>query len=319
MPLQLIRQDITKMEVDAIVNTTNEQLIGFSGVDLAIHKTAGPKLDEECARIAPLKQGKAKITKGYNLPSRYVIHTFGPVWSGGNNNEIELLKSCYIECLKLARFFRIESIAFPLISSGEYLFPKDKVLKYAMETITEFLLENEMTVYLCVYDKESYSISKKLFNDIESFIEDEKEEEKYYSCQDICYSSKVNAEPSSDELDINDYITKIDKSFSEMLFDLIDKKGMTNVECYKKANVDRRVFSKLKNKNYKPSKYTAIAFCIALELDLEETLSLLETLGYTLSKSNKFDLIIRYFIINENYDVFEINSVLFQYDEHLLN
>lgn len=318
MPITLIRQDIVKMKVDAIVNTTNEQLIGFSGVDLAIHKAAGLKLDEDCAKLAPLYVGKARITKGYDLPSKYVIHTVGPVWRGGENDEVNLLKSCYKECLKLARFFRIESIAFPLISSGEYGFPKDKVLKIAIEVITDFLLETDLTVYLCVYDKESYSISKKLFSDIETFIEDEKEEE-YFSCEEVYYSSKPCAETDFSELDIADYITQIDKSFSEKLFDLIDLKGMTDVECYKKANVDRRVFSKLKNKKYKPSKYTAIAFCIALELNLEETLSLLETLGYTLSKSNKFDLIIRYFITNENYDVFEINSVLFQYDEHLLN
>lgn len=320
MPLQLIRQDLTKISVDAIVNTTNRELVGYSGLDLAIHKAAGPKLDEECSRIAPLQQGKAKITKGYNLPAKYVIHTYGPIWEGGEYGEEEILKSCYLGCLKLARLFKLESIAFPLISSGLYSFPKDKVLKIAMETITDFLFSNdiELSVYLCVYDKESYSISKKLFKDIESFIE-EKTDEEYnkFECAEVCYSRR-SSEISYEELDISDYIVNIDKSFSEKLFNLIDRKGLTDVECYKKANVDRRVFSKLKNNNYKPSKCTAIAFCIALELDLEEALGLLETLGYTLSKSNKFDLIIRYFIMNEMYDINEINGVLFKYDQMLL-
>ena len=148
MPLQIIRQDITKMHVDAIVNTTNEEMIGYSGVDLAVHEGAGQKLDAECARIAPLGLGTAKITSGYNLPAKYIIHTSGPAWHGGLLGESIILKSCYIESLKLAVEKGLESVAFPLISSGAYGYPKEQVLKFAVQVITEFLDEHELEVYL---------------------------------------------------------------------------------------------------------------------------------------------------------------------------
>ena len=164
MPLQIIRQDITKMQVDAIVNTTNKKMIGYSGVDLAVHTAAGPELDKLCRELTPLGLGTAKITPAFNLPCKYIIHTSGPVWEGGNNGETELLISCYNECLKLAKENDCETVAFPLISSGTYGYPKDKVLKIAINTISTFLFNNEMTVYLLVYDKKSYELSEKLFS-----------------------------------------------------------------------------------------------------------------------------------------------------------
>lgn len=339
MPLQIIRQDITKMKVDAIVNTTNEEMIGYSGVDLAVHTIAGPELDEECSKIAPLFLGQAKITKAYNLPSKYVIHTSGPVWRGGNYGESDILRSCYEESLKLAVENKCKSIAFPLISSGVYQYPKDQVLKFAIHIITEFLFDHELKVYLCVFDKESYSFSQKLFNDIQEFIDDEyvdEHDEDYYDelcgapeeeplmlckcCEALPPMEADEAEqPNIDGLSLKDYIEQMDKSFQEMLFDLIDESGMTDVECYKKANVDKRTFSKIKsNKDYRPSKQTVIAFAISLQLDMDETQALLATVGFTLSRSNVFDKIIRYFIHNKNYDIFEINQALFEFDQVLL-
>ena len=339
MPLQIIRQDITKMKVDAIVNTTNEEMIGYSGVDLAVHTMAGPELDEECSKIAPLFLGQAKITKAYNLPSKYVIHTSGPVWRGGNYGESDILRSCYEESLKLAVENKCKSIAFPLISSGVYQYPKDQVLKFAIHIITEFLFDHELKVYLCVFDKESYSFSQKLFNDIQEFIDDEyvdEHDEDYYDdlggalaeeplmlckcCEALPPMEADEAEqPDIDGLSLKDYIEQMDKSFQEMLFDLIDESGMTDVECYKKANVDKRTFSKIKsNKDYRPSKQTVIAFAISLQLDIDETQALLATVGFTLSRSNVFDKIIRYFIHNGNYDIFEINQALFEFDQVLL-
>ena len=338
MPLQIIRQDITQMHVDAIVNTTNEDMVGYSGVDLAVHTIAGSELDEECARIAPLGLGQAKITCGYNLPCKYVIHTSGPIWKGGLVGESILLRSCYIESLKLAVKHGCHSIAFPLISSGTYGYPKDQVLKFAVQTITEFLLENELMVYICVYDKESYSFSQKLFNDIRAFIDDEyaeEHDEEFYeeydgNTDDISTFAKsimldeprVCADECSNPTEgksLEEYLRQMDRSFSEMLFDLIDKSGMTDVECYKKANVDKRTFSKIKsNKGYKPSKQTAIAFAISLQLDIDQTQELLATVGFTLSRSNVFDKIIRYFIHNKNYNIFEINEALFEFDQTLL-
>ena len=340
MPLQIIRQDITKMRVDAIVNTTNEEMVGYSGVDLAIHTIAGAELDAECAKLAPLGLGQAKLSGAYGLPCKYVIHTSGPVWRGGLVGESIILRSCYIESLKLAVKNGCRSVAFPLISSGVYGYPKDQVLKFAIQTITEFLFDHELTVYLCVFDKESYSFSQKLFSDIQEFINDEyvdEHDEDFYdnyddSIDEMPMAKCIQAPMCADAMmprkretssaagkSLREYMKQMDRSFQEMLFDLIDESGMTDVECYKKANVDKRTFSKIKsNKDYKPSKQTVIAFAISLQLDMDTTQELLATAGFTLSRSKVFDKIIRYFIHNGNYDIFEINEALFEFDQTLL-
>ena len=346
MPLQIIRQDITKMRVDAIVNTTNEEMVGYSGVDLAVHEGAGPELDAECAKIAPLGLGTAKITKGYNLDAKYIIHTSGPTWRGGLVGESIILRSCYIESLKLAVANGCSSIAFPLISSGVYGYPKDQVLRFAIQTITEFLFDHELMVYICVFDRQSYEFSKKLFAEISEFIDDESVEEQDEEClEEIkaferALSKNLNcaqypkeapkADKASRKLDgelssvknktLQEYMKAMDKPFAYKLFDLIDRRGMTDVQCYKKANVDKKTFSKIKCNpdTYKPSKQTAVAFAIALELNLDETQDLLASAGLTLSRSFTFDKIIRYFIQKEIYDIFEINEALFEFDQVLL-
>ena len=347
MPLQIIRQDITKMRVDAIVNTTNEEMVGYSGVDLAVHEGAGPELDAECAKIAPLGLGCAKITKGYNLDAKYVIHTSGPTWRGGLMGESIILRSCYIESLKLAVANGCSSIAFPLISSGVYGYPKDQVLKFAVQVITEFLFEHELMVYICVFDRQSYEFSKKLFTEISEFIDDEYVEEHDEEClseieaferklsertlraqypKEVPKAGKVLRKEPDRELSsvknktLQEYMKAMDKPFAYKLFDLIDERGMTDVQCYKKANVDKKTFSKIKCNpdTYKPSKQTAVAFAIALELNLDETQDLLASAGLTLSRSFTFDKIIRYFIQKEVYDIFEINEALFEFDQVLL-
>lgn len=328
MPLQIIRKDITKMHVDAIVNTTNEEMVGYSGVDEAIHLAAGAELDAECEKIAPLGLGMVKVTKGYNLDCKYIIHTSGPIWEGGLRGERAILKSCYLESLEMAIDLKCESIAFPLISSGTYGYPKDQVLKYAVHIISEFLLNHELTVYLCVFDKTSYEFSKELFSDISSFIEEPEPLLKAKCIMSdaimgsVCEEAKEMSAPkmhSAAGLSLEEYLKKMDKGFADKLFDLIDERGMTDVECYKKANVDKRTFSKIKsNPDYRPSKQTAIAFAIALKLDIDETQDLLATVGLTLSQSRTFDKIIRYFIHNKNYNIFEINEALFEFDQVLL-
>ena len=322
------------MRVDAIVNTTNEEKIGYSGVDLAVHTIAGSGLDEECAQLPLLGLGQAQITGGYNLPCKYVIHTSGPVWHGGLCGESIILRSCYIEALKLAVKYGCKTVAFPLISAGVYCFPKDQVLKFAIQTIAEFLFEHELTVYICVFDRESYTFSQKLFNDIQEFIDDDyvdDHDEDFYDAileEDIGFLREVPP-PSMATKDVccspvertslREYLKQQDRSFQEMLFDLIDESGMTDVECYKKANIDKRIFSKIKsNKAYRPSKQTAVAFAISLQLDLDTTQELLATAGMTLSRSNTFDKIIRFFIHNGNYNIFEINEALFEFDQVLL-
>lgn len=327
MPLQIIRQDITRMQVDAIVNTTNEEMVGYSGVDLAIHKAAGPELDKECARIAPLGLGTAKITNAYNLDAKYIIHTSGPVWQGGLVGESIILKSCYVESLKLAVAHGCNSVAFPLISPGVYGYPKDQVLKFAIQVITEFLFDHEIMVYLCVYDRTAYEFSRKLFTEIREAIDDEyvDERDEITSNESMVFRSEMVvtydcSRGSKTDKSLHEYIKSIDKSFAYKLFDLINERGMTDVECYKKANVDKKTFSKIKcnPETYKPSKQTAVAFAIALKLNLDETQDLLASAGLTLSCSFVFDKIIRYFIQKEIYDIFEINEALFEFDQVLL-
>lgn len=328
MPLEIIRQDITKMSVDAIVNAANSTLLGGGGVDGAIHSAAGSGLLEECRTLGGCATGEAKITDAYNLPSKYVIHTVGPFWQGGKFGEKELLENCYKNSLKIAKERGLETIAFPLISSGAYGYPKSEALKVAVDTITEFLLANDIYVYITVFDKNSFKISERLFSEIEQFIDDNYvDENRFFRSQilppivEACCQASV--EPahfcSSENSDLDKMLQNLDESFSEMLLRKIDEKGMSDSECYKKANIDRKHFSKIRsNKNYKPKKQTAVAFAIALRLDLDETKEILEKAGFALSHSSKFDIIIEFFISRGVYNIHEINEALFAFDETLL-
>ena len=328
MPLKIVRNDITKMAVDAIVNAANSSLLGGGGVDGAIHRAAGRGLLAECRTLGGCKVGQAKITGGYNLPCKHVIHTVGPIYRGGNNGERELLESCYRESLSLALEIGCESVAFPLISSGAYGYPKDKALKVAVDVISSFLLENEMAVYLVIFDRASFSIGEKLFSDISEYIDDNYVEAHVdFTLESTrrCMAMSIPEEPIScggiavmgDEL--GERLKQLDESFSQMLLRKIDESGMTDAECYKRANVDRKLFSKIRSDvHYRPSKPTVIAFAIALELTLDETEEMLRKAGFALSHSNKCDVIIEYFINKEIYNIYEINEALFAFDQSLL-
>lgn len=338
MPLEIMRNDITKVQAEAIVNAANSSLLGGGGVDGAIHRGAGPELLAECRTLGGCEVGQAKLTKGYQLPAKYVIHTVGPVWQGGKNNEEKLLTDCYKNSLELAKKYELKSIAFPLISSGAFGYPKDQAIKVAIAVIGDFLLHNEMTVFLVVYDKSSFKLSEELFSAIQQYIDDRYIEEKPILSNRDIYAEKHQLQ--EDDLDIEvcyshsfatpmvvkeskrclgDLVEQLDETFAQMLLRLIDEKGMTDTETYKKANVDRRLFSKIRNSiEYKPSKSTAISFAIALELSLDETKDLLQKAGYALSHSSKFDIIIQYFIDSDNYNIFEINEALFAFDQSLL-
>lgn len=334
MPLQIIRQDITKIEVDAIVNAANNSLLGGGGVDGCIHRAAGLELLAECKTIGGCETGSAKITKAYKLPCKYVIHAVGPRYKDGNHGEEQLLRSCYSTSLKLAKDNKCETVAFPLISSGIYGYPKAEALKVAIDEISKFLLSNDMTVYIVIFDKNAYKISEKLFADIEEYIDDNYVDEhallypemrrlnrpdEIEYCASIPMSADACLEEVSYKASLADIIDQIDESFSEMLLRKIDEKGMKDSECYKKANIDRKLFSKIRSDmSYKPSKPTVLAFAIALELSLDETKDMLMKAGFALSHSNKFDLIIEYFISNGNYNIFEINEALFAFDQNLL-
>lgn len=329
MPLEIVRNDITKMEVDAIVNAANESLLGGGGVDGAIHYAAGPGLLAECKTLGGCKTGNAKITGGYNLPAKYVIHTVGPIYKDGKHGEKALLESCYRESLALAKEHKCETVAFPLISSGVYGYPKDRALKVAVDVISDFLLENEMKAYIVIFDKATYKISEKLFSDIAEYIDDNYvDEHTDYNresmrlnmpMQSIMAADMCECKAMATDDDLDEILGRIDESFSQMLLRKIDEKGMTDAECYKKANIDRKLFSKIRSDvHYKPSKPTAIAFAISLELSLDETEDMLKKAGFALSRSNKFDIIIEYFISKGNYNIFEINEALFAFDQSLL-
>lgn len=397
MTFTIIRNDITKLKVDAIVNAANTELSMGGGVCGAIFTAAGvDRLSDACDRLAPIKTGEAVITPGFDLPAKYIIHTAGPIYLDGGHGEEALLRSCYVNSLDLALKNNCESVAFPLISSGIYGYPKDEALSVATSSIGGWLMENDMEVSLVVFDKAAFSLSKELLGDIEAFID-----ERYVSERETKYSRsglfehlsrrrtqgiepqkiepqkiepqkiepriselfepqtrqsdiKENESQISERLQyyedafdkalkpkptrivgvpepspsaaqakiartsIDEEMRKLDEPFSETLLRLIDSKGKTDVEIYKRANIDRKLFSKIRNPEYRPSKKTALALSVALELSRDETDKLLERAGFALSRSHKFDVIVEYFITRGIYNVYEINNALFEYDQPLL-
>ena len=330
MPLEIVRNDITKMPVDAIVNAANTELRMGGGVCGAIFKAAGPQqLQAACEEIGGCPVGEAVATEGFQLPVKYIIHTAGPVWQGGSQGEAELLKSSYWNSMKLAVQLGCESIAFPLISTGIYGYPKEQALQTALSAIHEFLLAQELLVYLVVFDKQSFGFSEKISSSIHQFIDEHyveahiEKDPRHRRLLEMDISSERMLEEASvprvESQSLEEMLKQIDESFSQRLLHFIDEKGMSDVETYRKANIDRKLFSKIRNSaGYTPQKKTAIAFAIALELDLQEAKALLSAAGYTLSRSSVFDLIIEYFITQQNYDIFEINEALFAFDQATL-
>lgn len=332
MPFQILHNDITNMNTDAIVNAANSKLRMGGWVCGAIFKAAGEtQLQKECEQIRPCPVGHAVITKGYNLKAKYIIHTVGPIYKDGNSNEAKFLKSAYETSLKLAKDYNLKSIAFPLISSGIYGYPKKEALNIAVSTIKEFLTDNDMDIYLVVFDRKAVHLSEELYEGIQHYIDDFYEDEDYrlrdrdiIEMEEIshndCYIEKsTNKIISFNKRSLENILDNIDESFSQMLLRLIDEKGKTDVQVYKKANMDRKLFSKIRsNKDYNPKKSTALSLAIGLELSLDETKDLLAKAGYTLSPSHKFDLIVEYFIKNKNYDIFIINEALFSFEQPLL-
>lgn len=336
MPFTIIRQDITTMNVDAIVNAANTDLQMGGGVCGAIFKAAGAReLQSACDKVAPIKTGEAAITLGFALKAKYVIHAAGPVYHHWSvEQSAKLLRSAYTESLRLAVKNRCESIAFPLISSGIYGYPKDEALRVATSAIRDFLREHDMEVYLAVFDKASFAVSEKLLGAVESYIDEHYVREHGVHRRELLIVEKAaleeadyalvnmpapTAAASTEGVGIDDLVGNLDEPFSVTLLRLIDAKGKTDADVYKRANIDRKLFSKIRTgKGYMPSKRTILALSVALELTLHETDDLLERAGYALSHSQKFDVIIEYFIVNEHYDIFEINEVLFKYDQPLL-
>ncbi len=322
MPFQIIRQDITKMRCDAIVNAANNTLLGGGGVDGMIHCAAGPELLDECRALRGCATGDAKLTKGYRLPCRYVIHTVGPVWQGGQYGERALLASCYRRSLEIAAEHGCESVAFPLISSGIFGYPKAEALRVATETITDFLAGRDMTVYLTIFGRGEPLVPRALYDEVRRCIDGacgaraERAPRAKPAAAKDCAMAELCAVA---EPDLAERLNALDESFSQMLLRKIDERGMRDADCYKRANIDRKLFSKIRGDvHYRPSKATALAFAVALELPLDETRELLMKAGYALSPSSRFDVIVEYFICKGKYDIYEINETLFSFDQALL-
>lgn len=338
MPFTIVRQDITEMRVDAIVNAANTALKMGGGVCGAIFKAAGAdELKATCDKLAPIQTGEAVITPGFRLTAKYIIHTSGPVYSGGKHGEEELLHSCYTNSLKRALENGCKSVAFPLISSGIYGYPKVEALRVATAAIQDFLDNHDIDVSLVVFDKAAFDVSGKLLGDVASYIDEHYVEEHKDTRRELLdverkaldeaeliqynapmpqIAEGIHEAPTAG---LDDLVGNLDEPFSTTILRLIDVKGKTDVEVYKRANLDRKLFSKIRtSKGYMPSKRTAVALAVALELNLDETDDLLERAGYALSHSQKFDVIVEYFIVSGKYDIFEINQVLFKYDQPLL-
>jgi O-acetyl-ADP-ribose deacetylase (regulator of RNase III) len=375
MPFSIVRNDITKIQVDAIVNAANTELLMGGGVCGAIFSAAGARqLQDACDRLAPIRTGDAVITDGFALPAKYVIHTAGPVYRGGGSGEEALLRLCYVNSLEIAKSNGCVSVAFPLISSGIYGYPKDEALSVATSAISGWLADNDMDVLLVVFDKAAFMLSQDLRSGVQSFIDknycdtvtmdhsktlsDERtasrrgktpsvgqtafkrgkapsvkrdafERGKHSMLSEVSeveipsrkmYISEVMSAPAMEPLATFDYSNmQLDEPFSTTLLRLIDLKGRTDVDVYKRANLDRKLFSKIRTgKGYLPSKKTIVALAVALELSLVETRNLLEHAGFALSRSVMFDVIVEYFITRQSYDIYEINNVLFEYDQPLL-
>ncbi len=349
MPFQIIRNDITKVKADAIVNTANPEVAIGSGTDSAIYQAAGEdKLLAERKKIGPMMPGQSASTPAFQLDAKYIIHTIGPAWIDGNQGEREILHSCYENSLNLAAELKCQSIAFPLIATGVYGFPKDEALQIALGEINKFLLSHDMDVILVVFDSKAFELSGKLVGNIEEYIDEhaageiseaeyrsfhgnERRREIYSPLADdldeeaaevdeeiVCADSAVPF-PDVSGMSLDEVLGGKEDTFQQRLLKLIDESGMDDVTVYKKANVNRKHFSKIRsNEDYKPKKKTAVAFAIALELDMPTMLDLLARAGIAFSPGDKFDLIISYFVTNGIYNIFDINAALFKNDQPTL-
>lgn len=334
MPYAIVRNDIARVAADVLVNAANERLAPGSGVCGALFAGAGyEQMLAACQKIGYCPTGSAVVTPGFNLPCRWVVHAVGPVWRGGGCHEAELLHACYRSIFAEVVRLEAQSVAYPLISAGIYSFPIDRALAIAREETEAFLDRHpDVEVTLVVFDRATIRAGGASFAELSSYIDDRYVEESPFTRfmsdgapserpaaaapQAVCGAPAVAPVESAS---LDDLLARLDEPFSTTLLALIDARGMTDVEVYKRANISRQLFAKIRaHADYRPKKPTAVALAVALRLNLDETQDLLARAGYTLSHASKFDIIVEYFIARGDYDLFTINEALFAYDQPLL-
>lgn len=386
MPFKIVRNDITKMNTEAIVNTANDHATVGTGCDSAVYKAAGHDelLNYREEKIGFVPEGDAFITPGFKLKAKYIIHAVSPLYLDGNQGEGEKLRSCYRKSLQIAKENGIKSISFPLIATGGFGYPKEEGMRIAVDEINAFLLSNEMDIFLVVFDTKATQLGEKIYPGLEAYIDHnyvkEAREEEYgdtyfgsmrpsepdcdrylSNAQMIERRTRRNAEaqrrempdcsaqsvppvgavPKAGKPSFLDEALSIDEccdeapyfdfeeqhesklqermrhmsdTYSEYLMYLIQERNMENAEVWKRAIVDKKIFSKIKNNaNYHPNKLTALCLCVGAKLNLDESKDLLARAGYALSPCNKTDIIFSYFIENEIYDMIELDI---QLEEH---
>ena len=334
MPFSIIRDDITRVKADAIVNTANPKPVIGAGTDNAIYTAAGKeKLLAARKLIGDIKPGDAIETAAYNLDAKYIIHTVCIAWDIDNETALDTLKSCYKNSLDLALELNCKSIAFPLIGTGAYGFPHDEAVEIAKSVSKKFLKEtgSDMKIMLVVFDKDSYESTAAVAKKIKQYIDDNyvenavvdeyglTEEDRHDMStirrrRERYFHGASNRHFSRDEqAELDAVYDDAAKPFSVKVFELADKKGIKYSKLY---GPNERYFSKQvisamqKKSNYHPAKFVAVTICIVLELDLNETLDLLERAGYTLSRSRKADVVIRACIENGISDYEKIDKKL---------
>ena len=331
MPFEIVRNDITRMKADAIVNTANPQPVIGAGTDSAIHKAAGPQLLAERKIIGDIAPGSAAATRAYNLHAKFVIHAVGPAWEGGDHGEADLLRRTYDSALALAQEKECQSIAFPLMAAGSYGFPRPLALKIAVQTCSDFLLEHEMKIWLVVFHKEAFQLSQQLMSDVRSYIDqhyvDEQNQLEYRCMSTSCIRPPRGLRRRSDagsapapKASLEDFLNQPTETFTQAVLRRIREQDWTEPEVYKRVHMDHKTFNKLRNNpNHQPSRRTALQLVVALHLTLQEAEELLSKAGFALSPSSKFDLVLSYFLENGNYDIGEIDTALFEFTDKTLS
>lgn len=378
MAFKIVRNDITKMNTEAIVNTANERAVVGPGCDQAIYDAAGYEelLAYRKEHVGNVPEGEAFITPGFRLPAKYIIHAVSPLYLGGDDGEEEKLRSCYRKSLQLAKENGIKSVAFPLISTGSFGYPKEEGMRIAVDEMHAFLLENDMEIRLVVFDEKAKALGKRIDPELEEYIDqnyvedrlsEERRSQRRMRSDRMLGAASISKQSSmpkpgalfgavfnkresarkeeaasammsapmmapveeaketcdeevcADFADVHESkleerMQHISDTFSQYLLYLIREKKMENAEVYKRAIVDKKIFSKIKNNtDYHPQKLTALCLCVGAKLNLDESKDLLARAGYALSPCDKTDIIFSYFIENEIYDMIELDI---QLEEH---